>query len=501
MTVDRHRHVPLASISSRRQPSYEGDQVPYFTTSIAVVAGLCIAFGILFLFVAARRPSQRTQALLFGLFSLAYAGAIMAARTSYLADTLDRFMLADRAANVFSALGLSLLMWFVAAYTDWRPRFALWTITGLYAILGTAAIFAPDLLINVTAGVESLTLPWGETILMAQSDNAVLLPLTIVALLASMAYVITADIRQFRRGERQQAIMLAIGIGWFLFTVVEETLVELGVIDFVFLADFGFLGFVLMMSLQMVNNAIETEEQLLDYQNNLVDMVEERSVQLEDAQAQLLAQAEEEATVAERNRLARELHDVITQLLFSINLVAGSLPRLWQKDPEMAERSTLELQRLTRGALSEMRTLLRELRPHTIADTDLATLVTQLTEGLAARHDIPADIRTDIVGNLPPEVHLALYRIAQEAMNNVAKHANSSSISVSLNGTETSVNLVIVDDGYGFNDDDSSSGGMGMDIMAERATEIGANLAVTSEQDLGTTVEVTWTANELSERA
>lgn len=398
----------------------------YFTTSIAVVAGLCLAFGILFLFIAARRPSQRTQALLFGLFALAYAGAIMAARSSYMADTLDQFVAADRAANVFAAFGLPLLVWFVAVYTDWRSRIVLWTITGAYAISGLAAILAPDLLINVSAGVESMTFPWGETVLMTQSDTAALLPFTVLTLLSSMVYVIAADIRQFRRGDRRQAIVLALGLGWFFFTAVVESLVKLGAIDFVFLADFGFLGFVLTMSLQMVNSAIETEDELLDYRNNLVEMVEERSAQLEDAQALLLAQAEEHATTAERNRLARELHDVITQLLFSINLVAGSLPRLWKRDPEMAERSTGELQRLARGALAEMRTRLRELRPHTIADTDLVTLVTHLGQGLGARHDIPVEVRADITGTMPPEVHMALYRIVQEAMNNVAKHANAS---------------------------------------------------------------------------
>lgn len=284
----------------------------YFTTSIAVVAGLCLAFGILFLFIAARRPSQRTQALLFGLFALAYAGAIMAARSSYMADTLDQFVAADRAANVFAAFGLPLLVWFVAVYTDWRSRIVLWTITGAYAISGLAAILAPDLLINVSAGVESMTFPWGETVLMTQSDTAALLPFTVLTLLSSMVYVIAADIRQFRRGDRRQAIVLALGLGWFFFTAVVESLVKLGAIDFVFLADFGFLGFVLTMSLQMVNSAIETEDELLDYRNNLVEMVEERSAQLEDAQALLLAQAEEHATTAERNRLARELHDVIT---------------------------------------------------------------------------------------------------------------------------------------------------------------------------------------------
>jgi two-component system nitrate/nitrite sensor histidine kinase NarX len=158
----------------------------------------------------------------------------------------------------------------------------------------------------------------------------------------------------------------------------------------------------------------------------------------------------------------------------------------------MAERSTNELQRLTRGALAEMRTLLRELRPQTIADTDLGTLVTQLTEGLAARHDIPAEIRAEVNGDLPPDVHIALYRIAQEAMNNVAKHANASSLVVDLTGDDGVVHLSIADDGYGFDAAEVSSDHMGLDIMEERASGIGANLTVTSEPDAGTTVDVSW---------
>jgi signal transduction histidine kinase len=466
--------------------------VAYFTTSIAVVAGLCLAFGILYVFAGFRRPSDRALNLLFGFFALAYGGAIMTARAAFMSETISEFATATRISTVISAAGFALLIWFVAVYTGLRPRAFLWTVTGAFAIVGIAGVLAPDLVLNVVDGVGTITLPWGETVLMLREGTAPLEVLLLAALLASIIYIVVADIKQFRRGDRGEAIVLAVGIGWFIFTIIEENLVTLGVLDFVFLSDFGFLGFVVAMGLEMVNRAIATETELIDYRANLEKKVEIRSLELEEVQELLLSQAEAEATAAERNRLARELHDVITQLLFSINLVAGSLPRLWQRDPEMAERSTVELQRLTRGALSEMRTLLRELRPQTIAETDLATLVTHLSEGLAARQDIPAEIHTEVTESLPPEVHIAIYRIAQEAMNNVAKHANASSLVVNLIGAESRVDLLIIDDGYGFDDSDAPAGGMGMDIMRERASEIGAALTVSSEQDIGTRVEMTW---------
>jgi signal transduction histidine kinase len=475
--------------------------VAYFTTSIAVVAGLCFAFGILYVFTGSRRPSDRSLNLLFGFFALAYGGAIMTARAAFMSETIGRFAVASRISTVIAAAGFALLVWFVAVYTGVRPHALLWAVTGAFAIVGLGGIVAPDLVLNTADGVGTITLPWGETVLMVREGTAPLETLLQMALLVSIVFIVVADVRQFRRGDRAAAIVLAIGIGWFAFTIVEENLVLLGVIDFVFLSDFGFLGFVVAMGLEMVNRAIETETELTGYKDNLEKMVEERSAQLKEAQHQLLVQAEEEATAAERSRLARELHDVITQLLFSINLVAGSLTRLWRKDPEMAERSTQELQRLTRGALSEMRTLLRELRPQSIAETDLATLITHLSEGLAARHDIPAHIDTEMTGNLPTEVHIALYRIAQEAMNNVAKHANASSLGVDLTGNESHVALRIIDDGYGFDDATASVGGMGMEIMRERASEVHAHLVVSSEQDVGTTVEVTWTAERVSDRA
>lgn len=464
----------------------------YFTTSMAVAAGLCVAFGVLYLFVGLRRPAQRTRHLLFAFFALAYAGAILSARAGFMAATADGFVASTRLSFVFASIGLAFFIWYVAAYTGVHPNVLLWAITGAFMMVGLIAAFAPDLMFGASAGISSTTLPWGETVLKLEPGNPPAFGLYVAALFAVMGYVVVAVVVFFRRGHKTEAKALGLAFGWFAFTLIEEIVVVLGGIDFVVLSDFGFLGFVVVMSLQMVNSAIETETELSDYRTNLETMVEDRTARLEEAQAQLVEQAEQQATTAERTRLARDLHDVVTQLLFSINLIAGSLPRLWGNDPAMAERSTAELQRLTRGALAEMRTLLRELRPNTIAETDLGTLVTQLSAGLAARHDIPADVHTNVNGDLPADVHMAFYRIAQEAMNNVAKHANASSLVVDLTGEDGRVYLSVADDGKGFEVTGGRTDHMGLDIMRERAYGIGAELTVVSEPGAGTTVDVTW---------
>jgi signal transduction histidine kinase len=472
----------------------------YFTTSIAMTGGVCIGIGVLFLFVGLRRPTGRVRNVLFSLFALAYGGAIMTARMGYLADTPAEHYSAVRVSAVFASIGFALLVWFVAAYTRVRPRRLLWTMTGAFAVTGLASAFLPESVVDVNGSVSVVTLPWGETLLMGQGGDGPLFMFGVLAQLAMLVYIVGADVLQFRRGSRRDASVLAIGVLWFLFTLVEENLVLLGTVDLVVLADFGFFGFVAAMSLAVANDVIETEAELLDLRSSLEEQVEERTAQLEEAQALLVMGAEEKATAAERSRLAQELHDVVTQLLFSINLIAGSLSRLWHSDPAVAERTTGELQRLTRGALAEMRTLLRELRPQGIAETDLGTLVTHLSEGLAARHDIPSSVHTEVTQDLPPEVHIAFYRIAQEAMNNVAKHANASSLVVDLTGDDGQVRLSVTDDGYGFDPADVRGGTMGLEIMRERASGIGAEISIASDANAGTSVDLRWNNRSRAEQ-
>jgi signal transduction histidine kinase len=245
--------------------------------------------------------------------------------------------------------------------------------------------------------------------------------------------------------------------------------------------------------------------------------------------ARLYDQAQELAVLEERARLARDLHDAVTQTLFSASLIAEILPDLWESDQKEARHLLGELRQLSRGALAEMRTLLLELRPSALIDSNLADLLRQLGEAVTGREGIPVTV---MIGGaqgairqapaFPPDVHVALYRIAQEALNNVVKHAQASHVVMSLycsppcparisSGDEGSspllseqagersdggVELCIRDDGQGFDPNFVSPDRLGLGIIRERAQAIGAQVSIRSEPGKGTQIEVVWSGEQ-----
>lgn len=203
----------------------------------------------------------------------------------------------------------------------------------------------------------------------------------------------------------------------------------------------------------------------------------------------------EAAAAAERERLARDLHDAVTQTLFSASLIAEVLPQLWQIDVAEAERNLEKLRLLTRGALAEMRTLLLELRPAALTERPLADLLRHLGQALTSRTRVQVEMDLDQGEKLPPEVQIALYRIAQEALNNVARHSGAGRVIMTLRRLNGRVELGIHDDGGGFDLETIPPGHLGVSIMHERAAKIGAVLAIDSEIGRGTEVKVVWKAD------
>jgi signal transduction histidine kinase len=219
--------------------------------------------------------------------------------------------------------------------------------------------------------------------------------------------------------------------------------------------------------------------------------------------ARLYERAQELAVMQERNRLARDLHDAVTQTLFSASLIADALPPTWDSDPNQGRLLLRELRQLSRGALAEMRTLLLELRPAALVETPLGNLLRQLGEAMAGREGLLVTVNAAKDCKLPAEAHIAFYRIAQEALNNILKHSRATNVIVSLYfrtiDNHPRVEMAISDDGRGFDVDHVSSDHFGLRNMRERAQAIGAEFCVTSQPGNGTQIQVTWVNQEVAQ--
>jgi PAS domain S-box-containing protein len=253
------------------------------------------------------------------------------------------------------------------------------------------------------------------------------------------------------------------------------------------------------------NAAERLAAQEAEYRQTLEQKVEARTHELtlinrrlEDEVAQrlkveraLAEKAAQDAILSERSRLARDLHDAVTQTLFSTSLIAEVLPELWEINPAEGEKRLAELRQLTRGALAEMRTLLMELRPDSLVQIPLPNLLRQLCESLIGRARLPIQFSAEGHTAVPPDVKIMLYRITQEALNNIVKHAKATKVIVTLSLGEP-VRLVIIDDGSGFELASVLPDHMGLRIMRERAESIGATCSIYSQPGEGSQITVIW---------
>jgi signal transduction histidine kinase len=199
------------------------------------------------------------------------------------------------------------------------------------------------------------------------------------------------------------------------------------------------------------------------------------------------------AAEEERQRLARDLHDAVTQTLYSAALIAEALPTVWQRQPSAGLSNLARLQLLVRAAHAEMRTLLFELRPATLEATPLAALLDRLGDALAGKIDGPVSIRTANEIPLSSATKLAFYRVTQEAFNNIAKHARASQVDVEcgVDGHGV-VSLSVRDDGGGFDPGTVEPDRIGLRIMRERLDSVGASLEIDSKPGSGTTITAVW---------
>ena len=208
------------------------------------------------------------------------------------------------------------------------------------------------------------------------------------------------------------------------------------------------------------------------------------------ADARLLAAAREKAALEERQRLARELHDSVSQSLYAIQLGAQMARDRLDRDPAGVAEPIDYVTRLAEASQAEMRAVLFELRPESLETEGLVAAINKQIEALRARHHIVARAIAGDEPELAPEAKQALYRIAQEALWNTVKHARARRVDVRVEADGDSVVVEIADDGVGFDPTGSFPGHLGLRSMHERATGAGGSLEVISARGRGTRVLV-----------
>jgi GAF domain-containing protein len=220
-------------------------------------------------------------------------------------------------------------------------------------------------------------------------------------------------------------------------------------------------------------------------------VAEQLAVALENAS--LYERAQEAGVLEARQRLARDLHDSVTQLIFSITLIAQSIQSAYRRDPVEGERRIGRLLELSQQSLAEMRALLAEMRPEHLLKDGLLLALHKQFERISAREKLAIELAADTYAPQTPDSEEALYRIVQEALNNVVKHAAARQVKVRLAQVDGAVELSIGDDGCGFDPARSYArgrvtGGVGLSGMRERVEQLGGVLEIHSRPEAGTLI-------------
>jgi signal transduction histidine kinase len=223
-------------------------------------------------------------------------------------------------------------------------------------------------------------------------------------------------------------------------------------------------------------------------QHHQLETANQRQAESNAKLAHYAATIEQLSTSRERNRLARELHDTLAHSLSALSVQLEAVSALWKVDPAAARKMLTQADETTRTGLTEARRALQALRAAPLEESGLALALRDAAQVAAKRGDLRLDLDVpELATTLPPAVEQGVYRIAQEALENVVRHARASRLSVKLACTLPDLELSIRDDGLGFAPDaqNGDSNRFGLRGMRERAAMLGATLQINSQPGQG----------------
>jgi NarL family two-component system sensor histidine kinase LiaS len=208
-------------------------------------------------------------------------------------------------------------------------------------------------------------------------------------------------------------------------------------------------------------------------------------------QLQTLMQTRQElASLNERNRLARDLHDAVKQQVFATAMQVGAALTSFDQNPSVAKASLTEADRLIRQTQQELTALIQELRPAALEDKGLTAALREYINDWSRQNNIAVELRVRGEQSLPLLLEQTLFRVTQEALANIARHSKATMVEVSLAWEKDQVRLTLSDNGQGFNPVVNHGKGLGLRSMRERVEALGGDLSVTSQPEGGTQVMV-----------
>lgn len=245
------------------------------------------------------------------------------------------------------------------------------------------------------------------------------------------------------------------------------------------------------LSVRLPEMADQTFSGVYQEFNNMSEAVEKKMQLLQQLGEQEVVekeQAAEKAVLEERRRLARDLHDTVSQQLFAIHMSASSLPKVLELNRAQADMVMSQLIQMSNTAQKQMRALIAQLRPMELMGKTLAEALDQWFPDYCRQNGLKGVKDVDIQGNVSEAKEHQLFLIIQEAMANIVKHAEAGMVSLSLREGTHRIVLSISDDGQGFVNGHPKQGSYGLMTMSERAEKLGGNVEIISKPGAGTTI-------------
>ncbi|MFX3618157.1 MAG: sensor histidine kinase [Sporolactobacillus sp.] len=247
------------------------------------------------------------------------------------------------------------------------------------------------------------------------------------------------------------------------------------------------------LSARLMVNEDGTLKQMELSLNELADRLDTQVKSLQrlvDENTEMSVRVKNEAVTEERQRLARDLHDAVSQQLFALSMLASAAERSIRTNPDQAAENIADVSDIARKAQGEMRALLLHLRPVRLNDESLDNGLRHLIQEMDGKTPIHFEVDIHSVGGLSKGVENHLFRLSQEALSNALRHSEATSVKISLTEKDQAVVLSIFDNGCGFDPKVDKIASYGLKTMRERAEEIGGHFLLTTHKGDGTSIHI-----------